>query len=199
MPKIILASESRYRRELIARLGLDVACIAAAYDEEAEKDALGRVTPVELVTHLARGKARSLSDRFAREDALVIGSDQCVDLDGEILGKPHTPERAVAQLQRLAGRTHFIHTAVCVHHPASGRSEEWLDTHALTLRALSKDEIEDYVRRDAPLDCAGSYKIEGVGIALFESIEGKDFTGVIGLPLTGLVTLLGRFGVRVFA
>jgi len=155
------------------------------------------VTPIELVTHLARGKARSLADRFA--DALVIGSDQCVDLDGEILGKPHTPERAAAQLARLAGRKHFIHTAVCVHHGASGRSEEWLDTHALTLRALTVQEIEEYVRRDAPLDCAGSYKIEGVGIALFESIEGRDFTGVIGLPLTGVVTLLGRFGARVFA
>jgi septum formation protein len=195
--EIILASESRYRRDLIGRLGLDVRCVAADYDEEREKDALGPVDPITLVRTLARGKACSLAARAP--DALVIGSDQTVELDGESLGKPHTPERAIAQLARLAGRTHRIHTAVAIHHARAGRTEEWLDTHTLTLRALSREEIEDYVRRDSPLDCAGSYKIEGIGIALFDRIEGTDFTGVIGLPLTGVVALLARFGERVFA
>jgi septum formation protein len=197
MTQIVLASESKYRRELVQRLGLEVRSVAADYDEEREKDALGDVSPTALVRALALGKARSLASKHP--DALVIGSDQTVELDGRSLGKPHTTERAIAQLAQLAGRTHHIHTAVAVHHAASGRTEEWLDTHALTVRPLSLQEIEDYVLRDQPLDCAGSYKIEGVGIALFERIEGGDFTGVIGLPLTGLVTLLGRFGVSVFA
>lgn len=194
--RIILASTSRYRRELVARLQLDVESMASDYDEDAEKIALGAVDPITLVRHLARGKARSLG--ASQGDAIVIGSDQTVEIDGESLGKPHTPERAVAQLARLAGRTHRIHTAVAVYQHSSGRMEEWLDTHELTVRALSRDEIEEYVRRDSPLDCAGSYKIEGVGISLFESIVGSDFTGVIGLPLMGTVTLLGRFGVSVF-
>lgn len=196
VPRIILASTSKYRRELVSRLQLQIESIAADYDEDAEKDALGAVDPVTLVTHLARGKARSLGARYS--DALVIGSDQTVEIDGESLGKPHSIERAVAQLERLAGRTHRIHTAVAMYHHASGRTEEWLDTHELTVRKLSREEIEAYVQRDQPLDCAGSYKIEGVGIALFESIVGKDYTGVIGLPLTGVVSLLGKFGVSVF-
>jgi septum formation protein len=193
---IILASTSRYRRALIAQLGLEVECIPAKYDEEAEKRALGPCSAVELARHLARGKARSLASTYPH--ALLIGSDQCVEVDGVILSKPHTAERAVEQLRQLAGRRHHIHTAVCVHHAASDRSEEWLDTHTLTMRTLSTAQIEDYVRRDAPLDCAGSYKIESVGVALFESIEGRDYTAVIGLPLMGLVTLLARFGVSIF-
>lgn len=196
VPRIVLASTSRYRRELVGRLQLAIESVASDYDEDAEKIALGAVDPITLVRHLARGKARSLGASHA--EALVIGSDQTVEIDGESLGKPHTPERAVAQLERLAGRKHRIHTAVAVYQHSSGRIEEWLDTHELTLRPLSKGEIEEYVRRDSPLDCAGSYKIEGVGIALFESIVGVDFTGVIGLPLMGTVSLLERFGVSVF-
>jgi septum formation protein len=195
-PPIVLASTSRYRRALIAQLGLAVECVPAAYDEEAEKRALGPLSAAELTLHLARGKARSLAS--THPDALVIGSDQCVEIDGVILSKPRTAERAVEQLRQLAGRRHHIYTAVCVHHAASERSEAWLDTHTLTMRPLTTAQIEDYVRRDAPLDCAGSYKIESVGVALFESIEGRDYTAVIGLPLMGLVTLLARFGVSIF-
>lgn len=195
VPRIILASTSRYRRELINRLQLPIECVPANFDEDAEKIALGTVDPVTLVRHLALGKARSLGASVG--DALVIGSDQTVEIDGECLGKPATPERAVAQLERLAGRKHRIHTAVAVYQHSSGRAEEWLDTHELTVRPLSKREIEEYVQRDSPLDCAGSYKIESLGIALFESIVGKDFTAVIGLPLMGTVSLLERFGVSV--
>ncbi|MDP3273952.1 MAG: Maf family protein [Deltaproteobacteria bacterium] len=193
---IILASESRYRRELIARLGFGVQCIAADYDEEREKDRLGNLSVISLVKTLAEGKATSLAQKYP--DALILGSDQAVELEGMAMGKPHTAERAVAQLARLSGKTHQIHTAVCVHHGRSGRSEHWLDTHELTMRTLSRAQLEHYVRLDQPLDCAGSYKIEGPGIALFESIRGLDFTGVIGLPLTAVVTLLDRFGVKPF-
>ncbi len=192
---IILASESRYRRELVQRLGISVLCTAALCDEEAEKIKLGPVDTLTLVRELARMKAQSLSEQYP--DALVIGSDQAVEFEGDTLGKPHTVERAVDQLTNLAGRTHQIHTAVCVHHARSQRTLHALDTHELTMRSLTRVQLEDYVQRDQPLDCAGSYKIEGLGIALFEKIHGDDFTAVIGLPLTKLLSLLHAFSVQV--
>jgi septum formation protein len=195
--KIILASTSRYRRELVARLGLDVECVAPPYDEEVDKAAHPHLPLPDLARHLARGKARSLAAEHP--DALVIGSDQIAEIDGWRLSKPHTPEGARTQLRRLAGREHRLHTAVALHHGATGRTEEALDVHRLKMRALTDDEIDAYVRRDAPLDCAGSYRVESLGVALFERITGDDYTAVIGLPLTRLTELLGRFGVSVLA
>ncbi len=192
---VILASTSRYRRELIERLGITVQCMATPFDEEAAKDGLGALPIPERARVLAIGKAVGLGEAFP--DAVIIGADQMGEVDGEALGKPHTAERARAQLRRLAGREHRQHTAVAVHHRASGRTETMIDTHTLTMRALTDEEIADYVARDAPLDCAGSYRVESLGIALFEGIRGDDFTAVIGLPLTKVVTLLGGFRVRV--
>jgi septum formation protein len=193
-PALILASESRYRRELIQRLGIAVTCTAALCDEELEKEKLGPVDTITLVRELARLKAQSL--RQTHPDALVIGSDQAVELADKTLGKPHTVERAIEQLESLAGRTHYIHTAVCVYHARTNKTLTALDTHALTMRQLTRAQIEDYVLREQPLDCAGSYKIEGLGIALFDKIHGDDFTAVIGLPLTKLLSLLHEFSVH---
>jgi septum formation protein len=190
--RILLASTSRYRRELVQRLRVPIECLAPPYDEEADKAAHAHLPIPELAMHLAKGKAASLA--ALHPDALVIGSDQMGELDGARLGKPHTFEAACAQLGRMAGRTHRLHTAVAVHHGASGRVEAALDTHTLAMRALTADEIERYVRADDPVDCAGSYRVESLGVALFERITGDDFTAVIGLPLTKTVTLLGRFG-----
>ncbi len=194
--RIILASTSRYRRELVQRLRVPIESVAPPYDEDADKAAHGHLPIEDLVTHLARGKAASLA--ALHPDALVIGSDQMGALDGARLGKPHTFEAACAQLERMAGRTHRLHTAVAVHHGATGRVETALDTHTMVMRALSRDEIERYVRADDPIDCAGSYRVESLGIALFERVTGDDFTAVIGLPLTKVVALLARFGVSVF-
>lgn len=191
---LILGSTSRYRRELIGRLGLAVTCMASAFDEEAAKESLGALPIPERARALAVGKAEALGE--AHPDALIIGSDQMGELDGEALGKPHTEANARAQLRRLAGREHRLHTAVAVHHRASGRTETAIDTHALTMRALGDEAIADYVARDAPLDCAGSYRVESLGIALFERVRGDDYTAVIGLPLTQVVALLARFGVN---
>ena len=192
---VILGSESRYRRELIERLGLTVTCMASPFDEEGAKAGLSGLPIPERARALAIGKAEALGEAYP--DAVIIGSDQLGEVDGEALGKPHTRERALAQLRRLAGREHRLHTAVAVHHRASGRTETAVDTTALVMRALTDEAIADYVARDAPLDCAGSYRVESLGIALFERVRGDDFTAVIGLPLTRLVELLERFGVRV--
>ena len=195
MKTVILASTSRYRRELIERLGLTVLCMASPFDEEAAKEGLMALPIPERAHALAVGKAEALGEEYP--DAVIIGADQMGEVDGEALGKPHTAENARAQLRRLGGREHRLHTAVAVHHRASGRTETVVDTHALVMRALTDEAIADYVARDAPLDCAGSYRVESLGIALFERVRGDDFTAVIGLPLTQVVGLLERFGVRV--
>lgn len=191
--RIILASTSRYRRALVARLGLEVACLAADCDEEALKPTLAHLPVGERARALAIAKAESLAPR--EPDALVIGSDQIAEVDGETLSKPLTPARAVAQLERLAGRTHRLHTAVALHH--RGRTEVALDVTSLRMRPHDRAALEDYVHRDAPLDCAGSYRIESLGIVLFEGVETADPTAIEGLPLTHLVALLAGFGVRV--
>ena len=143
-----------------------------------------------VAQHAPLGELRAQADETGQ-------GDQLGEVDGEALGKPHTAERARAQLRRLAGREHRLHTAVAVHHRASGRTETAVDTTALVMRALTDEAIADYVARDAPLDCAGSYRVESLGIALFERVRGDDFTAVIGLPLTRVVALLEGFGVRV--
>jgi septum formation protein len=191
--KIVLASTSPYRRELIQRLGLAVESAAPAFDEEAGKKANEWLPPEEVVAALARGKAKSL----AYPDALIIGSDQAAEVDGKLLGKPGTEEAARAQLKLLAGREHRLLTAVAIFEPRTGRLEEALDVHRLSVRALSDEAIANYVRRDKPLDCAGSYRVEALGIALFDRLSGDDFTAIIGLPLTRVVALLERFGVQV--
>ena len=193
--RIVLASTSPYRRELIQRLGLAVESAAPAFDEEAGKKANEWLPPEEVVAALARGKARSLEEAYP--DALIIGSDQAAEVDGKLLGKPGTEEAARTQLKLLSGREHRLLTAVAVFEPRTGRLEEALDVHRLFVRALSDEAIANYVRRDQPLDCAGSYRAEALGIALFERLSGDDFTAIIGLPLTRVVALLERFGARV--
>ncbi len=194
-PEIILASTSPYRRALLQRLGLTVRCLAPAYDEEAARPGLVHLPFEARALHLAAGKAAAVAR--LHPEALVIGGDQIASVDGEALHKPGTAVRAEAQLALLSGRIHSLHTAVVVRHGASGRQAEAVDVHALQMRVLSPEAIARYVARDAPLDCAGSYRVESLGIALFERVQGEDFTAVVGLPLTRLVALLQGFGVEV--
>jgi septum formation protein len=189
---LVLASTSRYRRALLDRLGLAYEARAPLYEEEHDL----ALPPDELVQELARRKAVSLGP--VCPDALVLGADQVAELDGAVLLKPGTPERAVEQLGRLAGRTHRLLTGVALHDPRSGRTEVALDVHRMTLRPLTEAQRRAYVARDQPVDCAGAYKVEEAGIALFEAMEGRDFTAIVGLPLTVVVTLLGRFGYDVW-
>ncbi|TNF23487.1 MAG: septum formation protein Maf [Deltaproteobacteria bacterium] len=188
--RLILASTSRYRKALLERLGVSFDAMAPDCDETAHPglgpDALARI--------LAREKATSV----AIEDALVIGSDQVVDLDGEVLGKPHTAAAAEAQLRRMAGRSHRLVTAVAVHDTRTGRTLDAVDVHTMTMRALDDARIAAYVAHDAPLDCAGSYLLERRGIALFSRIEADpetaDDTAIIGLPLMKTLRLLAEHG-----
>lgn len=149
----------------------------------------------ELVTRLAREKAESVAEAYP--DAVIIGSDQAAELDGEILGKPGTAAKAREQLRLLGGREHRLLTALCVLDARTGQRAEDLDIHRLRLRELSDGQIARYVAADDPVDCAGSYKIEGLGIALFDQVRGSDFTAVIGLPLTRVVALFHRLGIEV--
>lgn len=186
-PQLVLASTSPYRRTLLERLGLPFTCVAPACDEEALKDPA--LSPRELAQKLARAKADSVD----AEGAFVLGCDQVVELDGEALGKPHTSERAVAQLAQLAGRAHSLLTAFSLRTP-DRHHDEHLDVHTMYMRALSQEELARYVARDRPLACAGSYMIEQAGIGLFERIEGHDFTAITGLPLIALVSRLRAHG-----
>lgn len=186
MPKLVLASTSKYRRALLDRLGLSYSACAPKVDEE---DVDGSLSVDAIALQLAQRKAESV----AAPDAFVIGSDQLVDLDGERLGKPGTIEKAEAQLRRLSGRTHRLITAIALRHP-DGRIETALDIHTMRLRPLTDAEVHRYVQRERPIDCAGAYKIESLGISLLEKIEGEDFTGIIGLQLIALCKLLRAAG-----
>lgn len=189
-PPLVLASTSRYRRALLERLGLAFEAIAPPFDEEAHKQRHAHLSAEALSLELARGKALSVA--ATRPEAIVIGSDQIAVLEGARLDKPGTAEAACAQLRRLAGREHRLVTSVLVVQGA--RMIEHIDVHTLRMRALDDAQIAAYVARDAPLDCAGSYRIESLGVALFETVRGEDATAVIGLPLAALARMLTQLG-----
>ena len=169
----------------MGRLGLPFVAVPPLYEEEHDLD----LPPEELVLELAERKARSLVE--LHPESYILGSDQVVELDGRILGKPGNVEAAASQLADLSGRSHRLLTGVVLMDAATGRVERVLDVHLMTMRPLTADQIVAYVTREMPVDCAGSYRVEGPGIALFESMKGEDFTGIIGLPLTKVVDLLG--------
>jgi septum formation protein len=191
MPRIILASTSRYRCELLARLGLLFEAIAPPIDEEAWKDAA--LSPAQLALHLARAKAKSVAE--LHPEALVIGSDQTCACEGELLHKPGSFAAACEQLAFLSGKTHELHTAVSFVHGLW--SHEHVDTTRLHMRRLAPDEIERYVGADQPLDCVGSYKLEQRGISLFDRIESADHTAIVGMPLLSVAGVLRERGCQV--
>lgn len=194
MPDLLLASTSPYRRALLDRLGIAYEAVAPQVDERALEPA--GAAAEEVARTLARAKAESVGAAYP--EAYVLGADQVIDLDGTKVGKPGTPARAVEQLQRLQGRTHRIVTAVALRSP-TGRLDEHVDVHRMRMRSLSATAIAAYVAAEAPLDCAGAYKIEGRGLLLFEAIEGCDYSAVIGLPLLAVITMLERAGLPVLA
>ena len=185
---LLLASTSRYRRDLLTRAGIAFEAVAPAVDEEALKD--GR--PAEqLAPFLARKKAESIAK--TRPNAIVIGCDQIAVHRGVQLGQPKSREAAIAQLTRLAGDSHHLVTAMAVMR--GGEVHEHLETPKLTMRALTHDQIARYVDADEPLWSCGSYRLESRGITLFESIATSDHSAVVGLPLLALVRILASFGV----
>lgn len=186
---LILASSSPYRRELLARLGLTFEGVQPDFIESIDPG----VAPQLQVKHLALGKARSLIATYP--DAVIIGSDQVFcDASGRILGKPGDMATAQAQLERMAGKKHHFYTGLAVVDARSGQTQTASVISTVVLRALSSRQIKNYLEHEAPFDCAGSFKIEGLGISLMERVEGTDYTALIGLPLISLTTMLQNLG-----
>ena len=184
--RLLLASTSPYRRELLSRLRLPFDCMPPKVDEAplAGESAAG------LASRLAGEKAAEV---HAREpDAFVLGSDQVADLDGRVLGKPGNFETAAAQLRAMSGRDVVFHTALCLVGP--GFRECAIDTTRVRLRELEDDEIVRYLQAEPALDCAGSFKAEGLGIALFDAIDNDDPTALVGLPMIATARLLRKAG-----
>ena len=190
-PRIVLASTSRYRAELLRRLLADFEQRAPGTDEAA----LPGEAPDARAARLAAAKATAAADGLA--DVLVIGSDQVAELDGTLLDKPDSVANARAQLAASSGRTVHFHTALCLFDTRNGRQQVHVDHTRVHFRALDTEEIERYVAREQPLDCAGSFKCEGLGISLFERIDSEDPSALIGLPLIALARLLRATGIAV--
>ncbi len=186
MARLVLASTSPYRRELLARLRLPFEVARPDTDEAPHPGE----APADLAQRLAAAKAAAVAKQFP--GAWVLGSDQVAELDGAPLGKPGGRERAIAQLSAMSGREVAFRTAVCLAGEGSRHSA--LDTTRVRFRVLEAGEIARYVDAELPFDCAGSFKSEGLGIALFESIESRDPTGLVGLPLIATARLLRQAG-----
>ena len=191
VPRLILASTSAYRRELLGRLRVPFDCQPPGCDERRQPDEPARA----LAARLAQLKAEAVAVRHP--GCVVIGSDQVAMRGTEVLGKPGTVERCAEQLQQSSGHAVAFLTAVHVVDGRRGRAESHLDQTLVRFRALSADEIARYIAADAPLDCAGGFKAESLGIALFERIESVDPTALTGLPLIWLSAALRRAGILV--
>jgi septum formation protein len=187
-PPLILASTSRYRRELLNRLHLPFDVVSPQVDETPQPGE----APAALALRLALAKAQAVAQN--RPDAVVIGSDQVADLDGLPIGKPGTHERATAQLRQLSGRRAVFQTAVAVVRADTGYAQVLLAPVTVHFRVLGDAEIERYLRLEEPYDCAGSAKCETLGIALLDAIDSDDPTTLIGLPLIRTCALLRAAG-----
>jgi len=189
---LILASTSKYRRELLARLHLPFSCIAPGVEEAARRGE----QPLALAARLARAKAAAVA--LQHPDAWVIGSDQVAALAGSegelVLGKPGTEVRCIEQLRFCSGSTVTFMTAVAVVRHNGHAVHEFIDTTRVTFRRLDEETIARYVAAEAPIDCAGGFKSEGLGIALCESIDSGDPSALIGLPLIRLSAVLRDVG-----
>jgi septum formation protein len=187
---LILGSTSRYRKELLSRLGLPFEVAAPEVDETPQPNE----APKDLALRLALAKARAVACKYP--DAVVIGSDQVADLDGQALGKPGNHTNAVKQLQRMRGKTVIFQTALSVICVATGFEQTDLAAVRVTFRDLTDEEIEAYLKAEEPYDCAGSAKSEGLGIALLAAIENDDPTALVGLPLIRTCHMLSAAGVK---
>lgn len=187
---LVLGSTSRYRRELLERLRVPFEVAAPHVDETPLPGEL----PEALAVRLALAKAQAVATQFPK--AVVIGSDQVADLNGEPLGKPGTHERAVLQLRQMRGQTVIFQTALAVVCLETGLTQQDIAQVRVVFRDLSDDEIEHYLRAEQPYDCAGSAKSEGLGIALLERIDSDDPTALIGLPLIRTARMIAAAGIR---
>jgi len=184
---LVLASTSPYRKQILEKLNLPFQCCKPSCDETP----LPNEKAHELVARLAAQKAQSC---VVERPSLIIGSDQVCVVDGQIIGKPHSKENAIAQLEHQQGKTVSFYTGLSLFDSDSGETNVEVERFDVHFRQLSHQSIVNYVEKELPLDCAGSFKSEGLGIALFERLEGKDPNCLIGLPLITLIDMLQRKG-----
>lgn len=189
MQTLVLASTSPYRQALLERLQLPFITHAPNIDETP----LPNETPEELVKRLSCEKAKAVAIHYPQ--AVVIGSDQVATLEGNIIGKPNDHENAKQQLRQSSGKTVTFLTGLTVFNTATGKVDTVIDSFEVTFRKLNEQQIESYLLKEKPYDCAGSFKSEGLGIVLFEKMEGNDPTSLIGLPLIQLTTLLTKLNI----
>ena len=184
MKTLVLASTSPYRRELLNRLGLPFVTASPDVDETMGDGE----TPEQLVKRLAESKARAVAE--SHQDALIIGSDQVAVLDNQILGKPGNHGNAVQQLSNASGKKVLFLTGLCLLNTKTGNTQINVDKFSVEFRQLTRSQIENYLQREQPYDCAGSFKSEGLGISLFKKMEGDDPNALIGLSLITLIDML---------
>lgn len=190
MSPLILASTSVPRKLLLERLCIPFECAAPNVDETP----LIHETPDEMVVRLAKEKAEAVANQFP--NSVIIGADQVGVLDNTILGKPLTYDKAIEQLRQLSGKTVTFSIGLCVLNTATNNQQTLLQNFTVIFRSLSQKMIERYLQKESALNCAGSFKVEGLGIALVEQLIGADYTALIGLPLIQLIRLLERAGIK---
>lgn len=193
--KLVLASSSPFRKELLQRLDVDFTCASPDVDER----------PIEgesiedMVVRLSELKATAIASQYKSDsgDALIIGSDQSAVLNGEVLTKPGNFENAVKQLSAVSGQRIVFYTGLCLLNTLTGRKQSICEPYTVVFKELSQQTIERYLTKEEPYDCAGSFKSEGLGITLFEKFEGEDPSSLIGLPLIRLIAMLEQEGFEV--
>ena len=184
--KLILASTSPFRKTILSKLGVDFDTASPEVDETA----IENETPQQLVERLSIAKAKAVAEKT--NNALVIGSDQVSVINGEIIGKPHTHENAVKQLQNASGKTVTFYTGLCLYNSITNQYQSEVVPFNVVFRTLTEQQIENYLRKEEPYNCAGSFKSEALGIVLFEKLEGEDPNTLMGLPLIRLVKMLEK-------
>lgn len=184
--KLILASTSPFRKAILDKLGIEFDTASPATDEIA----LENESPQALVERLSIAKAKAIADTV--DNALVIGSDQVSVIGGEIIGKPHTHENAVKQLQKASGKTVTFYTGLCLYNADTGQYQSEVVPFDVVFRDLNAQLIEAYLKKETPYNCAGSFKSEALGIILFEKLQGDDPNTLMGLPLIRLVKMLEK-------
>ncbi len=191
MPRLVLASSSPFRKTILEKLGLPFQINAPDIDESPHSNE----TAQQMVKRLACAKAIKVAENCP--DAVIIGSDQVAVIDGQILGKPGNHEKAVTQLQQASGKTVTFLTGLCLLNGATGQYQSEVIPFEVVFRDLNLGQIENYLQAEQPYNCAGSFKSEGLGIALFERLKGEDPNTLIGLPLIKLIRMLEKEGINV--
>ena len=192
--KIILASSSAYRQSILKKLHIPFASVAPDIDESP----ISNESISTQVQRLAKTKALAIATQKAQADTYVIGSDQLASFNGQVLGKPGNFDNAMQQLLMFSGQTVRFYTGLCLVHSATNQISQIVETFDVTFKTLTERQVSTYLKIEQPYDCAGSFKCEGLGIALFESLDGRDPNTLIGLPLIALMDLFNTMSVDLF-